>query len=328
MSVLLISCLILLLASAKGSHASDQLLIIKDSVDIDVGKRQKVFLVTGLSAYTTIATGLYFAWYKTYDQRSFHFFDDYGEWQHMDKLGHGYSAYIQTDIVHDLARWSGYSEKQALHLGVATSLLSQMTIEVMDGFSDRWGFSLSDVGYNLIGTSTYYLQQRIWSEQRIKMKMSYWPESYDRGTILSVSGVGQSSLEERSTELFGSNVFQRFIKDYNGQTIWASVDISAFSKNGIWPEWLNLAIGYSAENLYGGFGNSWESGQETYVLAANNYPRYGQWVMAIDYNLSRIMVNQPVLKKALEVLDIFKWPAPALSYDRHDGVQFHLIFKN
>ncbi len=40
--------------------------------------------------------GLYSAWYSNYPQTNFHFFNDNNEWKQVDKVGHAYSAYIES----------------------------------------------------------------------------------------------------------------------------------------------------------------------------------------------------------------------------------------
>ena len=296
--------------------------------NIDVSKRKKVFKIASVATYSSIATGLYFAWYNQFEQVSFHFFDVWGEWNNMDKTGHSYSAYIQAELIHNLARWSGYEDDQALLIGSAASLLGQLTIEVMDGFSSGWGFSVTDLGANLIGTSGYYLQHKHWGEQRLTMKMSYWPVDYPDYNFQSSSGSFESTLVERSEVLFGERSIERFLKDYNGQTIWVSADIKAFLPESRWPEFLNVALGYGANNLFGGFSNSWSVNDESLSIDTDLFPRSQQWVLALDYDLKSIKARSEFGRGLLRFLDIFKWPAPAISYDTREGWGVHLIFLN
>jgi len=295
---------------------------------VDVSKRQKVFKIASAATYSTVATGLYFAWYDQFDQEGFHFFNDWNEWNNMDKAGHIYSAHIQAELIHGLARWSGYDDDKALLIGSAASLLGQLTIEVMDGFSSGWGFSVTDLGANLIGTAGYYFQHKYWGEQRLSMKMSYWPVAYPAYQAVSESGVFQVGLQQRSEALFGQRGIERFLKDYNGQTIWVSADIKEFAPASRWPDFLNIALGYSANNLYGGFSNSWEINDENISVDSNLFPRSQQWVLALDYDLKSIKARSDFSRGVLRFLDIFKWPAPAVSYDTEQGWGVHLVFLN
>ncbi|NNE25805.1 MAG: DUF2279 domain-containing protein [Saprospiraceae bacterium] len=130
----------------------------------ELNKRSKIVLYSTISAYTAGATTLYFSWYKNYDQRSFHFFNDWQEWEQVDKLGHAYSTYAQTYLLHEAFLWSGQSEKKALRNGAWIALGFQTSIEIMDAFSTGWGFSLADMGFNLIGSGSYMLQENLWGQ--------------------------------------------------------------------------------------------------------------------------------------------------------------------
>ena len=307
-------------------HKEDSLL--QKPSNINFSKRKKVFLTAGITSYTTMATSLYFAWYRQFETRRFHFFDDWGEWERMDKAGHIYSAYIQAELVHELSGWAGYDEGQALLLGSLSSIAGQLTIEIMDGFSSGWGFSVTDLGANFIGTGGFYLQQKHWGEQRLRIKMSYWPVDYDTAPVHSESGFLNMSLHDRSRALYGTSGIERFLKDYNGQTIWISANIKSFLPDSHWPDWLSLALGYSGHNLYGGFSNQWAINDETFTVDNISQPRSGQLVLALDYDFSKIKARRPFPQTLLKVMNIFKWPAPGVSYDRERGVVFHLIYKN
>lgn len=300
---------------------------LQDS-QVNFAKRKKVFWSAGITGYTAMATGLYFAWYKQYDQSSFHLFDDWGEWQNVDKAGHVYSAYLQSELIYDLSRWAGYEEGKALLISSVASLVGQMNIELMDGFSTKWGFSVSDLGANILGTSLFYFQQKHWHEQRLKLKMSYWPISYSKEALASETGLEESSLYNRSVGLYGANGVERFLKDYNGQSIWISANLSSFLPNSKLPKWLALAVGYSAKNLYGGFGNQWEINDENFLADAQGYPRTSQFVLAIDYDLSKIKHSTEFGKALFKILNIFKFPAPGIEYNKQDGLRFRLVFLN
>jgi hypothetical protein len=44
----------------------------------------------------------------------------------------------------------------------------------------------------------------------------------------------------------GKNIWQRWLKDYNGQTYWLSINPSSFIKdNSGFPKWLNTAFDYA-----------------------------------------------------------------------------------
>ena len=323
-SVLLLFTSSLLLGQSANTstlHTADSLLLNT----IDYTKRKKVVLATGIGSYTAAATGLYFAWYNQFDQTSLHSFDDWGEWVQMDKVGHAYSAYLQSDLVYSISKWGGYDDKQALRLSTISSLAGQLGIEIMDGFSTEWGFSWGDIGSNLVGTSLFYFQEKHWGQQIFRMKMSYWPVDYANTPLVSTAGEPFGSLQLRSESLFGQNGVERFLKDYNGQTIWISASLHHFFPEVKIPRWLALSFGYSGQNLYGGRSNQWQESGHTFNV---DIPRSRQFVLALDYNLSHIKTQKPFLKSLLNFANIFKWPAPALSYSTSEGFLFHIIFRN
>ena len=47
------------------------------------------------------------------------------------------------------------------------------------------------------------------------------------------------------------------LKDYNGQTYWLSANLKSFFPGSNIPPWLNVAIGYGADGMFGGFENKW-----------------------------------------------------------------------
>ena len=50
---------------------------------------------------------------------------------------------------------------------------------------------------------------------------------------------------------------ERILKDYNAQTYWVSANLPSFFKETNFPLWLNIAIGYGAEGMFGAVNNTW-----------------------------------------------------------------------
>jgi hypothetical protein len=286
------------------------------------------FRTAGVSAgvvYAGLSIALYNTWYKQYDRTHFHFFNDWQEWENVDKMGHIYTAYTQSLIVYKGARWAGLKEKNRILWGVALGSLFQSTIELMDGFSTEWGFSIPDFASNVLGVSTFALQQKHWGEQRILLKWSQGRIDYSDGIIFSNDGTTSSNLEVRADDLFGSSTPERFLKDYNGQTLWLSTNIrSFFPKANYVPKWLNVAVGYGAENMFGGFGNNFQIDGKNYNVTIE-YPRYKQYYLSLDIDLSRIKTKSPFLKTLLSFLNVFKIPFPALEYNSLGKLEWHWL---
>jgi hypothetical protein len=290
-------------------------------------KRFNLAISAAAVGYTGFSVALYNTWYKQYDRSSFHFFNDGGEWNNMDKAGHIYTAYFQSVICFKAAKWTGLNESKAILIGSICGSLFQSTIEMMDGFSTEWGFSVWDFGSNVLGVSSFALQQKYWGEQKFSFKVSSWPKSYASTPILSTDGMNTTSFKQRADSLFGNSYPEKFLKDYNAQTIWVSANIkSLFPKLKKIPSWLNIAFGYGSENMYGGFENKWESEGAHYELSPSNFPRYRQYYLSLDLDLTRIQTTSPFLKTIFSVFNIFKMPAPAIEYTSTGEFRFHLIF--
>lgn len=274
-------------------------------------------------AYTSFSTGLYLTWYKQYPTGSFRVFNDMEEWNQVDKVGHIYTAYLQGVLCYKGSKWVGLSEGQSIATGIICGSLFQTTVEVMDGFSTQWGFSIGDFTANSIGIGAFAVQQRYWGEQRIIFKESSWARSYSTDPIVSVSGQTTTSLDRRAKNLFGGGFLEKYLKDYNGQTYWASINVHSFlPESNTFPKWLNIALGYGAQGLWGGFENSWEEDNERYEL---DIPRNRQWYLSLDVDLSKIDTDNYFLKTLLSILNIIKVPAPALELNSEGKIKLHLL---
>jgi hypothetical protein len=244
----------------------------------------------------------------------------------MDKMGHLYTTYFESLWIYKLARWTGIEEKPSLWTGVGLGLLFQGTVEVLDGFSAEWGFSLADAGFNLLGSGMFVAQQQLWNEQRIVFKVSSTPISYPERIVTSTDGEEMVSLRARAEDLFGRGYAERFLKDYNAQTTWLSVNIHSFLRpESRFPKWLNVAVGYGAQNMYGGFRNSWkEEGDHEFMLSEEHYPRYSQVYLSPDIDFSRIPARSPFVRTLLGMLNVFKMPGPVLELNSEEGVSLRL----
>lgn len=287
-------------------------------VTVDSFNKKRFIGLATLSAgiYGTSVYALSKAWYQDNPRTGFQFFNDWGEWNHMDKLGHSYTAYFEAEGGTLGAGWTGMSNKAATWTGLGAAFIMQTTVEMLDAYSEKWGFSWPDMAFNGAGLALFGFQQLHWKEQRIRLKISSSLARYDQRFVQSLSGQTSTQLADRSEELFGSGLLERFLKDYNAQTIWLSVNPKSFWPQAKFPKWLNIAFGYGAENLYGGFSNSWSRDQEIFVLSDSDFPRYRQWYLSPDLDLRRIDTGSKFFNTVLTVVNIFKVPAPAFGFSR------------
>ncbi len=292
----------------------------------DTLHKKRFYTATTISAltYSGFSYGLYNTWYKQFDQEPFHLFNDLGEWNHMDKFGHFYTAYFQGVLCYKGAKWTGLNDNQAIFTGFLLGTLFQSTLEVMDGFSAKWGFSVPDMTMNLLGSSAFVVQQKFWDEQRISFKVSNIPLAYDDTEIVSLDGGSTSSPARRAKSLYGSSFPEKFLKDYNSQVLWASFNVRSFIDLEYCPKWLNIAVGYGANNMFGGYENRWfENGAE--FLLDESYNRYSSFYLSPDIDLWKLRTKSPFLNSVLDIINIFKIPAPALEVNTRGEFHFHFF---
>ncbi len=275
----------------------------------------------GIAAYSATLYGLSQAWYNQYDKTSFHFYDDFGVWQHMDKYGHAYTTYFYTDILHRMTLWTGMNDNSSLWLAAGGANLFQLTLEILDGFNEEWGFSISDIGANVSGSAIYVAQHLLWKEQRIRIKFSSLPPTYSNDIVPSINNMGTITYKERAQELYGRNLSSKILKDYNGQTYWLSFNPASF--NIPHPKWLNWSFGIGSEDMYAGKGNEWITDNIHYRTPFE--PRQ-VFYLSPDVNWDAFRGKNEFINTILGTLNYIKTPLPAISVDSRGNFQWHLVF--
>ncbi|MEN9684817.1 MAG: hypothetical protein RLZZ28_603 [Bacteroidota bacterium] len=272
-------------------------------------------------AVAAVSVGLYAGglavlsnnWYKKYPQSSFHFFNDSGDWLQMDKAGHTYSAYSIGRISKELWAWAGLNRKQSIWIGGLSGTAFLTVIEILDGYSSEWGFSTGDLAANLCGSGLFIAQELAWNEQRFQLKFSFHKNDY-----------ADPSLNQRANELFDKTTMSRMLKDYNAQTYWISTNIHAFFKKSGWPSWLNIAVGYGADGLFGGSQNIYKDPQGNILFNRSDIPRIRQWYLAPDIDLTKIKTKSRFLKTTFFLLNSLKFPAPSIGFSKK-GVEWNWL---
>lgn len=269
-------------------------------------KRFNTVIATEASLYASSLIGLNELWYKNYPRSGFHFFNDNDEWLQMDKAGHVVTSYYVGRIGLNLMYWSGADRKKAIWYGGLLGSVYQTTIEMLDGFSSQWGFSIGDFASNTLGSALLIGQELAWNEQRVSLKFSFSPSPY----------------AEYRPELLGKNYIETVLKDYNGQTCWASINPSSFMrKETKFPKWFNIALGYGADGMTGADKNP--------SFNADRHPipyseRYRQVYFSLDVDLTRIKTRSKFLKAFFNTFGFIKIPAPTLEFNKH-GMVFHAL---
>ena len=279
----------------------------QDQANVFNQKRFNTVVLTESIITTAGMIGLHYLWYKKFPKSRFHLFNDNAEWLHMDKIGHATSAYNISAIQYDMMRWSGVNNTKATWIGGLTAFGLQTIIEIFDGYSQKWGFSKGDMLANILGTSLFMGQQFAWGEQRVRMKFSFHKTIYSK----------------YSPAELGANKWQSWLKDYNGQTYWLSINPSTFMKsNTDFPKWLNISFGYSADGMIGA---------RTNPLTINGKPipefkRSPKYLFSADADFKQISNNKMKAQALLSIPNILKVPAPAIEFKKDTAAKFYWLY--
>lgn len=252
--------------------------------------------------------GLNELWYAHEPQSKFHTFDDNLEWFQMDKAGHFLTSYAIGYYYIDLMRWAGFNRKTSIWVGGFMGSFYLAGIEVLDGFSAAWGFSLSDFTVNTAGSFAVILQELAWNEQRITPKISYHPTKY----------------AQHRPNLLGDSFGSQMLKDYNGQTFWLSANIHSFLRDeSKFPRWINVAIGFGADGMTGGMENPQfdEDGNKL-----PNFIRHRQFYVSLDVDLTKIRTKKKWLRTIFKAVNIIKLPFPTIEFNSIEKVKFHPVY--
>ena len=266
--------------------------------------RLKTVIISETVFASSVLIGLNQLWYKDFPKSDFHFVNDNSEWLQMDKIGHFYTCYHLGKLGVESLKWSGANQKSQLLYGATLGLAFMSVVEVFDGQSSQWGFSVGDMTANVLGTGFYVSQDLIWNEQRIVPKFSFHQTVY--------AGARQSVL--------GNSFNEQIIKDYNGQTYWLSANVHSFFKTSKMPKFINLALGYGAEGMI--------TGKESFIntIFLPEKSRMRQYYVSLDVDLTKIKTKSNTLKTIFSFLNTIKIPAPTFEINGRGKTKFHYFY--
>ena len=260
------------------------------------------------SLWVGSVVGLNELWYAHEPKSKFHLFDDSREWYQMDKAGHFLTSYAIGYYYIDLMRWSGFNRTTSIWAGGFMGSFYLAGIEILDGFSGAWGFSLSDFTVNTAGSFAVILQELAWNEQRITPKISFHPTRY----------------AQYRPDLLGDGLGSQMLKDYNGHTFWLSVNIHSFLRDeSKFPRWLNVAVGFGADGMIGGNENP------TFDPDGNalpNFIRHRQFYLSLDVDLTKIRTKKKWLRTIFKAVNLIKLPFPTIEFNSIQKVKAHPVY--
>ena len=278
---------------------------VTDTTELDQSRINRFLLITG-AGYAATQVGLYSLWYKDQPRQAFTFFDDAPQWKQVDKIGHAYSAYHLGLLGSRAFLHAGMTERKSYWYGALMGKLMMLPIEFFDAYSEAYGFSWADVAANTAGAVLLPIQYELWGGLSVHPKFSFQ----------------RTSFAPLRPNTLGSGFHEEIIKDYNGQTYWLSFDLHRFLPERNFPKWLNLAIGYGAENMI--FARDPEN-------RAVGLDPYRQWYLALDLDLSHYRrepssFGNKLFNGMLYLVNLVHLPAPTLSYEGKRGFRFYPLY--
>lgn len=269
------------------------------------GRRALPAFVAATSAYyATSLLVLGRTWYKDRPTVPFHFYDDTRAYLQVDKAGHAFGAYVYSYAGYHALLKAGFSRRDALSFGATAGAVLQAPVEIMDGFHEGYGFSWGDIAANTAGSAVVLGQELLFRDQVAKLKFSY-RESRDA---------------RRANGYLGTTTFDRLLSDYNGHTYWVSAPVRVLLGTPA-PRWLNVAVGYGANGMYGEFENITSYGG----VAIPPATRERQVLLSLDVDWTRITTGSRFLNVVLTGLTTVKLPFPAIEYSG-GRVRAHWIY--
>jgi uncharacterized protein YfiM (DUF2279 family) len=208
-----------------------------------------------------------------------------------DKLGHAYSFYVSTRMMTKSFQWAGHSQPQALQLASITSATLGVSVEVLDGFTKKYGFSPEDVVMNLTGIGTgIILENYPYLDNLFDFRLKYWPSDDARRL----------------------NEYDAF-SDYTGQTYLLITKASGILplRENKWLRYLELAVGYGTRGYQPTDGT-------------NSQPKERNFYYGLSLNLSQLL-NDTLFKQnstssytkliTEQVLEYLQMPGTTLLFD-------------
>jgi len=294
----------LLFLSVWGVEAQE----IDNEIDSGRIERKTIFKAVGFTSsyYISSIYLLNNSWYKDKNKVSFHFYNDNKGYLQVDKFGHMFGSYVYSYIGYYGLLRIGATRKEALIFGSTLGFVLQFLIELMDGIHEGYGFSWGDIAANSMGSALVLGQELIFKEQVVKYKFSYWESVYAK----------------KSNGYYGETTMNRLLKDYNAHTYWISMPLNKFVFKNTSPPWLNIAVGYGANGMYGEFEN---------ITSYNGIEipkteRYRQYLFSLDVDWTRIKTNSKFLHLLLKGMTFVKLPFPTLEYNSKGKFKGYWIY--
>ncbi|MDR1759575.1 MAG: YfiM family protein [Fibrobacter sp.] len=212
------------------------------------------------------------------EESSFHFENDFEYALNLDKLGHFMGGVLLSEVFYEGYRWSGVSEGYSyLFSGISASLV-HVGIDIKDGYSPEWGFSIFDVLAGTLGGFYPMAKRYIPAFKYFDVKMSYWMNS-------------KAYFRQSETDIVTD--------DYVNQTYWLSLKIHRLLPASIreyYPMWLAFAAGVSVN-------------EDTFIRGRKGKREV---YLALDYDFEAFRPKSRLARQIVKFVNYIKFPAPTV----------------
>ena len=244
----------------------------------------------GVASLTLIAYGAAYGfvfekgWWDDNGGRGFHFENDFKYALNLDKFGHFAAGVILGESFYEGYRWAGLTEFKSYLFAGLSAMATHIAIDVKDGYSPAWGFSIFDVLSGTLGGFWPMAERYVPVFKYVDLKWSYWINStyfYDKTT-------------HRGDAVFTD--------DYVNQTFWASFKpyrLLPANVRKYYPSWLAFAAGLSID-------------EKAMDFHAPDKERHREVYLALDYDLEAFRPQSRMARTFIKYLNYFKLPAPAI----------------
>lgn len=224
-------------------------------------------------------------------QASFRIVDDWDVELNADKGGHFVGSYLESKLATDALMGAGYDWDFAVICGGLMGLGYQFYVEVLDGYGVNWGFSPSDMMFNVLGSGFYIARHYSPFLQNFTPKADFFPSPW----------IGEK------TRKYALSV----IDDYSAWTWWLSINVHNLLPEPLqqwYPSWLNIAVGYAARNI------DWDDASRKYIIS-------------FDFDLEKILPEGGTFWNWLrQYVNMIKLPAPAIEFSPNHPPRFYLLY--
>jgi Predicted periplasmic lipoprotein (DUF2279) len=277
--------------------------LIKPSENINF-TRLLVFLGGAFAVYFSILIGLVAIWYSKNNNVDFHWFNDSLEWRFCDKFGHAYIAFTECRLAINLFNWCGVKNRNKYIYSFILAFTMQSSYEILDGMADNYGASGYDIIANATGCAMVIAQYLIFKKVLMNYQFNFSLTQY----------------AQLRPNMLGNSFWERYFKDYNGQTFWFSFNLRELSGFKIFPSWFMLSIGYGGDGLLGGHDNVWTN-EQGHIKDLSNISRASRLYLSFDLNFGKAKTGNGFIDNCLYFFSYIKIPLPGIEFHTEKGLK-------